>query len=274
MTTKTRPKPQPATRQHEHEFEIGASPDAVWKAITEAEELVNWFPLEAEVEPGPDGCITYRWESLEAPCRIEEWEPSRHLRTSWIEGKENAGSQAATPLLVDWHLEGDKGRTRLRLVHSGFGPGKDWDDDYAGTQRGWNFELRVLKHYLEHHPGQRRTAHLIRKAVSLDAAQTWKRLFGLQGLVRNLDPASPRPGDKLKLNLSSGDGIEGKTFVYLPPSDFGFSAANLNQAVFRIAFESCFGSPEAQIWVSLWDYPGQEAEALKKRLSQALEELF
>ena len=76
------------------------------------------------------------------------------------------------------------------------------------------------------------------------------------------------------MSLSSGDRIEGEVLVHEPPSDFGFTAANLNQAVVRIAFESCFGSPEAQLWVSLWDFPQQEASALKDRLSKALEELF
>lgn len=31
---------------------IEASPDAVWKALTEPAELARWFPLEASVKPG------------------------------------------------------------------------------------------------------------------------------------------------------------------------------------------------------------------------------
>src|SRR2546430_2172655 len=35
-----RPK---ATREQRHEIAIAASPEAVWKAITDAEELTRWF---------------------------------------------------------------------------------------------------------------------------------------------------------------------------------------------------------------------------------------
>ena len=46
---------------HEHRLEIAASPEQVWKAITDAGELANWFPFDARVEAGEGGSITYSW---------------------------------------------------------------------------------------------------------------------------------------------------------------------------------------------------------------------
>ena len=113
-------------RSHEHVLDIAASPEEVWKAVTEAEELVRWFPLEAESKPGPGGEITYKWGEFAGTCKILEWSPPHHLRTAWMEAP-SGSSSPASPLVVDWYLEGEKGKTKLRLVHSGFGPGADWD---------------------------------------------------------------------------------------------------------------------------------------------------
>jgi len=156
-----------------HVLDLAAPPEVVWKTITEAGELVRWFPLGAEARPGKGGEIVYRWGELVGRCRILEWNPPHHLRTGWMEAP--AGGKAPdfprtgptpeegrTPLVVDWHLEARGGKTVLRLVHSGFGPGAQWDKEYDGTNRGWTFELQALKHYLEHQRGKERRAAWLR----------------------------------------------------------------------------------------------------------------
>lgn len=42
-------------RRIEKEIEINAPLEDVWKALTDANELARWFPLEARVTPGPGG---------------------------------------------------------------------------------------------------------------------------------------------------------------------------------------------------------------------------
>ncbi len=65
-------------------LEIEAPPEAVWKALTDAKELVRWFPLKAEVEPRVGGRYWLSWEGeFEGDSRIEIFEPERHLRTTW-----------------------------------------------------------------------------------------------------------------------------------------------------------------------------------------------
>ena len=91
----------------------------------------------------PDGPSELVWDS-----QIEVWEPGRHLRTTYpLPGAEGRGE--AIELAVDYYLEARGGGTYLRLVHSGFGPQSEWDEEYDGVRRGWQYELRSLRHYLE-----------------------------------------------------------------------------------------------------------------------------
>jgi uncharacterized protein YndB with AHSA1/START domain len=267
-----KPKDDPETRQHEHTLEIDASPQAVWKAITDAAELVNWFPLDAEAKPGEGGHLTYCWgDAFKGTCRIEAWDPPRHLRTSWM-ATDAPGHERGAQLVVDWHVEGERGRTRLRLVHSGFGPGHDWDEEYDGTNRGWEYELRSLKHYLERHPGRQRSAFWLRKATGLEVTEIWKRMLGPQGLVQWTASAPPPAGSPVRLSLSTGDRIEGTVVLSLPPTDFAATADNLNHGLFRVGYDRCGGAePLAFLWVSLWDVPADQVAALKGRLEKALD---
>ena len=261
------------TRDHEHRLEIAASPEEVWKAITDAGELANWFPFDARVEAGEGGSITYSWgEEMNCLCRITAWDPPGHLRTSWLETPD-PDDPRNTQLAVDWLVEGERGHTRLRLVHSGFGPGSEWEDEFHGTRRGWRFELQSLKHYLEHHRGKRRTAYRVGKPVSEDAQKTWDRLIHPQGLVQ-WSGSSLQAGDSVQFALSSGDQIQGRVLQYAPPWEFAFTVEALNRGLMRVGYETCFGRPEAQIWVSLWGVPEEEDAALRKRLIRALDGAF
>ena len=44
----------------------------------------------------------------------------------------------------------------MRLVHSGFGAGAEWDDEFDSISNGWKFERRGLRHYLQRHFGKDR----------------------------------------------------------------------------------------------------------------------
>ncbi len=258
------------TRSHEHELEIEASVQEVWKAITDAAELVNWFPLEAVVDPGAEGVITYSWgDELRNSCRVESWEKGAHLRTTWM-GTEDQPS----PLFVDWHLEGERGRTKLRLVHSGFGSGPEWDEEYEGTRLGWSYELQSLKHYLERHLGKRRTAFWIQQPVELQPSEVWSRLTAPDGLIRSGGVDSLQVGSKVDLQLASGDRVQGPALLLAPPREMAFAAENLGDGLIRFGYEACGSGPSAMIWLSLWDAKDEVAAGLRDRLQAALQQTF
>ena len=62
-------------------LDIDASPEEVWAALTQAEELVRWFPTDAKVTPGKGGTMLWSWGHGEDwVTRIDAWEPGRLLR--------------------------------------------------------------------------------------------------------------------------------------------------------------------------------------------------
>jgi uncharacterized protein YndB with AHSA1/START domain len=82
---------------------ISAPPSAVWRALTDAEELRRWFPVDARVMPEVGGTVWMSWgPGCEGESRIEIWEPERHLRLV----EPTAGPDTSpVPIVVDYHLE-------------------------------------------------------------------------------------------------------------------------------------------------------------------------
>ena len=153
----------PNDRSIEVAVEIGATVEEVWQALTDADELMRWFPLTAEVTPGEGGSMRWAWDDgWSWVSTIERWEPGRVLglgnrdqRPFDAHGQPlPAGQVAPANLAMEFTLESDGGITRLRLIHSGFGQGAAWDDELDGVSVGWQSELASLKHYLEHHRGR------------------------------------------------------------------------------------------------------------------------
>ena len=178
------------TRSHVTEIVLEAAPEKVWKALTDPKELPNWFPMEAAGTPGEGGTIRLTWDTLTMACPIKLWKPPQHLRIGWMEHL--APDKGASQMAVDYHLEARGGSTVLRVVHSGFGSGDDWDKSYDGTHRGWNQELRVLRLYLKRHWGKVRRLLWARAPVGgLDEA-AWDRLMGCRGVERRLGRGAGR----------------------------------------------------------------------------------
>ena len=77
----TKTTPDVPGRAFEMALDLPASPDDVWRALTAAEELVRWFPVDARVTPGPGGSMVWSWgENWDWATRIDAWEPGRLLR--------------------------------------------------------------------------------------------------------------------------------------------------------------------------------------------------
>ena len=79
---------------------------------------------------------------------------------------------------MEFTLETHEGKTRLRLVHSGFGHGGAWDAEIEGISEGWQAELRSLRHYLRRHRGRDRKAGRALVATTLPRETAWAPLLG------------------------------------------------------------------------------------------------
>ncbi|MCI0416288.1 SRPBCC domain-containing protein [bacterium] len=215
------------TRSIERALEIDAPVEKVWKALTDAKELTRWFPLDAKVTPGKGGSIFYSWgPPYEGNNEIEIWEPNQRLKMAdrWSEHshsdkiQETAGGPAQ--VAMDFKLESRGGKTILRLVHSGFGTGEDWEDEFDATSRGWTFELNNLKQYVENHEGATRQVVWARTLLLNTREEVWFRMmsengFLLEGSIENLSP-----GDSYSIKTPGGFELKGRVIANKPPLDF------------------------------------------------------
>jgi uncharacterized protein YndB with AHSA1/START domain len=251
------------TRSIELEIPIDAPVEAVWKALTEPEELTRWFPLEARVEPGGGGAIALSWgPEAEGENRIRIWEPDSRLQTGWFAGTEAFGNEprmhsamfredpeTARRLLVDYQLEGQGGRTVLRLVHSGFSADARWDEEFEAHNRGWRFELRSLRNYLEHHRGEARSVAQVSVPVEGHRQAAWSRLMSPDGMG---DVTGLKESGRYTLTTVHGDQLEGEVVGNRPPAEFAATVENMGHALLRGGVETCWGRPTALIWLSTW----------------------
>ena len=270
-----------ATRQIEKEIEINAPIETVWKALTDAHELTQWFPLEAGANP--DGTMWMAWRNeFKFASRIEIWEPPHHVRTmpvqsNWSQDKtekENLANDAEPSwgMATDFYLEARGGKTALRLVHSGFSLDADWDALYDGTRTGWNFQLWALQHYLEKHHGVPRQVAFVREFLQgTSRAEAWQILFGSNGLLGSLHGL--RPGDHYAIRTAAGDELTGVIHFLQPPHDFSATVENLNHALLRVHLDELFGYRDVNFQLSAYGVPQSQVEALEARTRQLLQSL-
>jgi uncharacterized protein YndB with AHSA1/START domain len=294
-------------RRVEAAIDIDAPVEAVWKALTDAEELSRWFPIRARVAPGVGGSIWISWgPPYEGTSSIEIWEPGRRLRlidqgfgNSDVVGAAReaggAGTAAAgsaapipgssagrepaapppSPVALDYLLEGRGNKTTLRLVHAGFGDGNEWDEEFDSVRRGWRFELRGLRHYLERHRGTPRLAIWPRLPLPAGCSvmQAWERLVSRDGLLREGALAGVREGNRYEVRTAAGDSLRGTVSINEPP-DFAGTVENLNDAFFRVHIESNRGVREVGLWMSTYGVPPEQVQAIEAGWAEMLRGLF
>jgi uncharacterized protein YndB with AHSA1/START domain len=190
-------------RSIEKSVVIGAPPDVVWRAITEAEELSRWFPIEARVTPGLGGSIWLSWgPGTEGEAPITAWEPGRRLQ--WTQ------SRGAVKITVDFYIEAQGGGTVVRLVQAGFGDGPEWDDEFHMTDGGWSYFVQHLRWYLERHRGLPRQVIMFRDPTTTSQAATFERLLGPAGLSTDGSLLTLTVGDSYAVTTAAGDRFSGE----------------------------------------------------------------
>lgn len=129
----------------ERTVEFNAPIERVWRAITDPEELSQWFGDETELQlvPGAEGAMIWN-EHGSFAVRVESIEPPHLFVWSWVHepGVAFADAPATT---VEWRLsERAQGGTTLSLRESGFRT----DLHHRQNTEGWEEELADLVRYL------------------------------------------------------------------------------------------------------------------------------
>jgi uncharacterized protein YndB with AHSA1/START domain len=125
---------------------IHASPDEVFKWITDPALLPRWMMDRAALSPSRGGSYSFTWEG--GPTHtgtVTDFVPGQRITVTWQwPGKEKLG---VTKLKLS--VEGKDGGAVLRFTHSGFRKGGPWVDLYESSIRGWTYFMMNLKSVIE-----------------------------------------------------------------------------------------------------------------------------
>jgi uncharacterized protein YndB with AHSA1/START domain len=253
------------------DVEVPGTPEEVWQAVASGPGITAWF-VPARVDGRVDGTVEldfgpgYGAET----ARITAWEPPRRFVA------ETAAGQGRPAFAMEWLVEAREGGTCVvRLIHSGFGGGDDWDAEYESTEAGWRLFLDNLRLYLTHFPGQRCSSVLVNghaegpvdrafgdlaAALGLPTraregervAATVPGVPPLAGMVERAAPnmltlllEQPAPGIAFVVSEPAGDGsAHASVYAYL----FGegaAAAADRDEPAWRAWMQRHFPMPEA-----------------------------
>jgi uncharacterized protein YndB with AHSA1/START domain len=123
---------------------IRATPERVFRALTDPSELERWFVGKAEVDLRPGGALKFTWrEHQVAEGAFLIVDPPHRLSFRW-QMDENLGKTTVT---IELNSQGEG--THLRLIETGWGVGDDWDRLYDAVEPGWSFFFGRLVAWLE-----------------------------------------------------------------------------------------------------------------------------
>ncbi|MFN0136768.1 MAG: SRPBCC family protein [Phycisphaerae bacterium] len=269
-------------RNIESQIEIAAPVEAVWKALTDADELTRWFPLDARVKPGSGGSIWMSWRNeYQFDTPIEIWEENKHLRLVYVEATPPPKPGEPVPpfvipfrVAVDYYIEGKGGSTIVRLVHSGFSRDASWDNQYDGTVRGWAFQLDGLKAYLEGHRGKSREVVYIRRAIPTIAVdEAWKRIVGEAGLF-DFDNSRGSRRAAAYLKLPFGSRIAGLLHNLAPNREVWLKPNDPALPTLRVQIDDSFGKRDVTLWISTFGLAPERLQQLRDDLTSEMLRLF
>lgn len=129
------------------ELTLSAPRERVWRALTDPEQLLRWFPTHsAEIDLKPGGRVRFAWQDSRDEGEIVEVAPNERLVFRWrVEGSERPYTRVTVTL--DDLAEGG---TRLVLVEDGFSSLADDERRgiVAGNDQGWTEELEELVEFV------------------------------------------------------------------------------------------------------------------------------
>ena len=144
------------TRTIQQSVTINAPVDAVFRAFTDADQLIRWFPNSAESDPQPGGKFKYFFDNPDQPERTHiregvylEVSANQELRYPWHIPEMNSTTKVAIT------VKESGSSTHVALVHSGWPTSTKLEEAVQMHTDGWQFFLQNLKAVLEGGQDQR-----------------------------------------------------------------------------------------------------------------------
>ncbi len=125
------------------ELTIEVVQQRVWGAITQQDEIVQWWAYEARVKPEVGSLGEFRFRPPAGVLQFEVAELDQDEKVHWI-SRQGPPHWAGTS--VTWQLTPVQNGTKLVLTHDGFA---QIDEGYEQTRGNWKYFVDSLKSYLE-----------------------------------------------------------------------------------------------------------------------------
>jgi len=259
------------TRTLELTVDIDAPIEAAWKALTEGPGLANWFAPEGVVtKPGTGGEVTVKWsEAMAFTVKVDAWEPGKHVR--WLD--ESGFMGPGTAIASDYYLSTEGGKTRVRVVQSGFGESEGWDAFFEGTEIGWTYFLYNLRVYLEKHLGRVRRMIAERIEVTVPRAVFWRHILSAAGGLMVGSAVAVKAGDWVELKLADPKTVRAAVEIAIEGHALALRISDLDDALLFIELEGGGDAFHVGYWFSVYDERrAKELETPAKRAFRRVHE--
>ena len=148
-----------AERALEKEVVVAAPVDAVWAAWTTREGIVSFFAPDAQVDARVGGAFHIHFDPT-APAGLKgaddshfmALQPKKMLSFDWNAPPSLPEARAQRTFVVVRLEAVDERSTRVRLHHTGWGDGGEWDKAHAYFDRAWGGVLGNLKKRFDQGP--------------------------------------------------------------------------------------------------------------------------
>jgi uncharacterized protein YndB with AHSA1/START domain len=135
-------------RGYAHRVDILADAQAVWRALTDNQQLTLWCSPDADIRARAGGSFRASVDRVtEFEARIDVFEPGRRLRLIYLPAR--TLPRADSVMIDDFILEKVAGGTILRLLGSGVPASPEWDTQYRRLRASWPAAMTRLKVFVE-----------------------------------------------------------------------------------------------------------------------------
>ncbi len=148
-----------AERALDKEVVIAAGLDQAWAAWTSREGITSFFAPEAEIDPRVGGAFHIHFNPLAAAgdkgadeSRFMALQPRQMLSFDWNAPPHLPLARAQRSFVVLRFEVVDASHTRLRIHHTGWGDGGEWDKAYLYFDKAWESVLGSLRKRFETGP--------------------------------------------------------------------------------------------------------------------------
>ena len=187
-------------RQHlgraiETSIRIKASPQKVWEAWADPQQIANWFVDRAEGEARPGGTMKWFFEAfnLALDVPIVEAQPGR----TFVTGGGPQPGPDGLPYLMEITIRKDGNATVMNLVNSGFSEAPEKKGSFRDTESGWKCALATMQVWLEQYPTLRRRREIVMRPHAHSAERRHQLYSTTAGRQQWLAPDFPVDGEIL-----------------------------------------------------------------------------